>query len=72
MQDKHVLHILLQLVVAIKLTKESEVVFVPAGLDDAADVVENGHGPLPAGQQVQGIRRFLRIQPNTTHGTRSP
>ena len=32
---------------------------VPARLDDSADVVEDGHGPLPAGQQVQRVRRFL-------------
>jgi len=29
------------------------------GLDDAADVVEDGHGPLPARQYVQRVRGFL-------------
>ncbi|WVZ69751.1 LOW QUALITY PROTEIN: hypothetical protein U9M48_018487, partial [Paspalum notatum var. saurae] len=32
---------------------------VPARLDDATDVVEDGHGPLPTGQYVQRVRRFL-------------
>jgi hypothetical protein len=31
----------------------------PAGLDDATGVVEDEHGPLPAGQYVQRVRRFL-------------
>jgi hypothetical protein len=32
---------------------------VPARLDDSADVVKDGHGLLPAGQQLQRVRRFL-------------
>lgn len=36
-----------------------EIFSVPAGLDDATDVVEDGHGPLPVGEYAQRVRRFL-------------
>jgi hypothetical protein len=33
---------------------------LPSRLDDSADVVEDRHDPLPTGQYVQHVRRFLR------------